>query len=97
MGESKRKRKAGTVIAHDLTAMEHSPVHEAALTALKMQMLIVLVNRLGGKVDIPMTEIDATGQFLLGFSLEIPKRPTGDTKLDASIAGVFHFEVRKKQ
>lgn len=95
MGEAKRKRKPPPVAPP--SENEYSPVHAAALDRLKQQFLIVLVNRLGGKVDIPVGEVDATAQFLLGFSLTIPKRPTGHTVLDAGIAGVFHFEVKKKQ
>lgn len=53
------------------------------LDAMKVQMLIVMVNRLGGKVDIPVEEIDGTGQFMMQMSLE-------------QTTGVFTFEVSKK-
>ncbi len=58
-----------------------SYAHQQAIEAMKSQLLIVLVNRLGGSVDIPVKEIDGTGAFNLAMSLN------GD---------VFHFEVLKK-
>lgn len=40
-----------------------SYAHQQAIEAMKSQLLIVLVNRLGGSVDIPASEIDGTGRF----------------------------------
>jgi hypothetical protein len=77
-------------------SMEFGSVHAAAIDAMKLQLLIVLVNRLGGKVEIPVQEIDATGQYLLGMHL-VTREITGDKTTDARLTGVFHFEVRKKQ
>ena len=51
------------------------------LDEMKGQLLIVLLKRLGGKADIPVAEVDGTGQDLLMFSIK---------------DGVFHFETRKK-
>jgi len=48
----------------------------------KDQLLIVLVNRLGGEISIPVAEIDATGPFTLSFNID---------------NGAFNFTVGKKQ
>lgn len=77
-------------------SMEFSRAHAAALDAMKLQLLIVLVNRLGGKIDIPVQEIDDTGKYLLGMHMTMTE-VTGDKVTDAKISAVFHFEVRKKQ
>lgn len=53
------------------------------LEAMKGQLLIVLVNRLGGNVDLPVAEIDATGQWMLNMSVDQAK-------------GVFTFKTQKK-
>jgi hypothetical protein len=54
------------------------------LEAMKGQMLIVLVNRLGGQVEIPVAEVDGTGAFMMNFGLTAAR--------DA-----FVFQVTKKQ
>jgi hypothetical protein len=72
-------------------------VHEIALEVMGRQVITVLVQRMGGKVSIPMSEIDGTNQWLLGFSLDVPNRPTGDLKTDAMISGILTFEVKKRQ
>ena len=77
-------------------SMEFGAVHAAAINAMKLQLLIVLVNRLGGKVSVPVQEVDATGQFLLGMHMTVTEI-TGDKPTDAAMTGVLHFEVRKKQ
>ena len=64
-------------------ARDYAPEHTAAIEAMKDQLIIVLINRLGGKVSIPVQEIDGTGQFLLSMRLDIGKHK-------------FHFEVGKK-
>lgn len=63
-------------------ARPEAPLHTEVLDNFKDQLLIVLFKRLGQRVDIPVSEIDDTGQDLLAFSIN---------------NGVFHFEVRKKQ
>lgn len=63
-------------------AKELSPEHAAAIDNMKDQLLIVLIKRAGGSVDIPVEEIDDTGQDTLSMSLD------GRT---------FHFETGKKQ
>ena len=40
------------------------------LEAMKSQLLIVLVNRLGGAVEIPVAEIDGTGGFNMMMSVD---------------------------
>lgn len=62
-------------------AREASPLHAAVLDDLKDQLLIVLLKRLGSTVDIPVAEVDDTGQDIASFSVN---------------DRVFHFEVRKK-
>lgn len=64
-------------------ARESSPHLAKAMDDMKDQLLIVLVQRLGGKVEIPVADIDATGGFLMYGSLD------PDTKK-------FTFEVAKK-
>ena len=59
-----------------------SYAHQQAIEAMKDQLIIALVRRLGGKVEIPATEIDATG----GVNLWM-----------AGNDGVFTFEVREKR
>jgi len=48
-------------------AIDFSQPHSDALEAMKNQLLIVLINRLGGKVRIPVREIDDTGRYLLAM------------------------------
>lgn len=55
--------------------------NEEQLRALKDQLLIVLVNRLGGKIEIPALEVNDTGQMMLDMTLT---------------DGVFTFETYKK-
>lgn len=59
-----------------------APEHAAAIDDLKDQLLIVFLKRLGGKVSIPVAEVDDTGQDLLAFRVDENR--------------VFHFEARKK-
>lgn len=58
-----------------------APEHTALLDDFKDQLLIVFLKRLGGKVSIPVAEIDDTGMDLLSFSLR---------------DGVFHFMHTRK-
>lgn len=50
---------------------------------LKDQLLIVLVNRLGGNIDLPIAEVDNTGQYIL--------------ELQAREPGFLSLQVTKKQ
>jgi len=58
-----------------------APEHAALIDDLKDQLLIVFLKRLGGKVSIPVAEIDHTGQDVAAFKV---------------VGGVFHFEVQRK-
>ena len=60
---------------------DENPEHAAMIDDLKDQLLIVFLKRLGGNIDIPVTEIDDTGQDTLSMSVN---------------KGVFHFEINKK-
>ena len=64
----------------DINKLTISPEMEA----MKNQLIIVLINRLGGDVSIPVSEIDATGQFMLMLKPDHIKRE-------------FRFVVEKKQ
>jgi hypothetical protein len=63
-------------------ARASAPDHAAVLDDFKEQLLIVFLKRLGGKVSIPLAEVDDTGQDMLAF------------RIDEN--NVFHFETRKK-
>ena len=57
--------------------------HQQALMRTLPQLLIVLINRLGGEVTVPATEIDGTGKFNLAMQLDPETR-------------TFTFVVRRK-
>jgi len=63
-------------------AREDNPEHAAVIDSFKEQLLIVFLKRLGGKVSIPLAEVDDTGQDMLALRIDQNK--------------VFHFETRKK-
>lgn len=58
--------------------------HQQVIEAMKSQLLIVLINRLGGAAYIPAEEVDETGQFNLAMSVDPKTR-------------VFHFVVKRKK
>lgn len=60
-----------------------APEHAAAIEEMLPQLLIVFLKRLGGKLDVPVSEIDNTGQDLFAFSINPETR-------------IFHFEIRRK-
>ena len=62
---------------------DFSKDHQAMIELMKNDLLIVLINRLGGKIDIPVAEIDDAGRFMLEMELN------PETK-------VFSFEVGTK-
>lgn len=62
-------------------ARHDAPEHAAVLDDFKDQLLIVFLKRLGGKVTIPVAEVDDTGGDLLSFAVR-----------DRN----FVFELRKK-
>ena len=63
-------------------ARAHSPEHAAVLDDFKDQLLLVLLQRLGGKVSIPVSEVNGTGQLICSMAV---------------VDRTFRFEVRKKQ
>jgi hypothetical protein len=50
------------------------PVAREVLEAMMGQLLIVLVNRLGGEVTVPVIELDATGDRNLSLRFDEPTR-----------------------
>jgi hypothetical protein len=62
-------------------ARQDAPMHAAVLDDLKDQLLLVLMKRLGGSVDIPVSEVDDTGNDTLSFAIN---------------DGVFQFRMGKK-
>jgi len=63
-------------------AKSDNPLHAALMDDLKDQLLIVFLKRLGGKISIPVTEIDSTGMDLLAFRVDEHK--------------IFHFQLLRK-
>lgn len=51
-----------------------APEHAALMDDLKDQLLIVFLNRLGGDVEIPVHEIDGTGQYMLSLALDFENK-----------------------
>ena len=56
-------------------------LHAAVLDDFKDELLIVFLRRLGGKVSIPVVEVDATDGMLLSFNV---------------VNGVFNFSLSSK-
>jgi hypothetical protein len=65
-------------------ARKGAPEHVQVIEAMKDQLIIALIRRLGGKLDLPVAEIDSTGGVVLMMSVDQERR-------------MFHFEVRPKQ
>lgn len=63
---------------------ELSYEHQQVIEAMKSQLLIVLINRLGGTVDLPVAEVDGTGKFNLAMRVDPATR-------------MFHFQVLEKR
>lgn len=61
---------------------EHA-VHADAIEAMLQQLLIALVKRAGGKLAVPVAEIDNTGGDMLAFRIDENR--------------TFHFEIQRKQ
>ena len=74
MGESKRRSSIADL----------SYPHQQMVEAMKSQLLIVLINRLGGALTIPVDEVDGTGAFNLAMSVDPDAR-------------TFTFEVQEKE
>ena len=65
-------------------ARKIEPEHAQAMDEMKEQLLIVLINRLGGNVKIPVAEIDDTGGYILKFGVDPKTR-------------IFTFTSERKQ
>lgn len=63
-------------------AREHAPLHAQVMDDFKDQLLLAFLRRLGGKVSIPVAEVDETGRFVLAFKIE---------------DRTFHFTLMEKQ
>lgn len=59
-------------------------IHADVIDNLKDQLLLVLIERLGGDITIPVAEVDNTGGKLLNMSIDPKKRE-------------FHFTMGRKQ
>ena len=68
-------------------ARADAPEHTAVLDNFKDQLILVLIRRLGGRVDIPISECDDTGGLLLAMSVQDAGGP----------APTFHFKLEHKQ
>ena len=64
-------------------AKEALGVPAEALDAMMEQLLLVLIQRLGGKVTIPVSEIDNTGDLIMTMEMDAVSRD-------------FTFQVSKK-
>jgi len=62
-------------------ARPDAPLHTEVLDDFKDQLMIVLLLRLGGKVSIPVEEVDATGGYVVEMNI---------------VDRVFNFDVRRK-
>jgi hypothetical protein len=70
-------------------ARVEAPEHAAVMEEFRDQLLIAFLRRLGGQVEIPVSEVDETGGFLLAMSLTDVYTRSGTVK-------TFNFELRKK-
>lgn len=70
-------RKGEFPLGSDLAALTN-PEHAQLMAAIREQLLIVFLKRLGGSVDIPVHELDDTEGDNLAMNL---------------LDGVFHFEI----
>lgn len=62
-------------------ARADAPEHAEMLDNFKDQLLIAMVVKAGGKLVIPVAEVDATGGWVLAFAVR---------------DGAFHFEAQRK-
>lgn len=68
----------------DVARAAGAPEHADAIEAMLQQLLIVLVKREGGSINVHVDDIDGTDNDVLGMQL----LPDGKT---------FHFAVSNKQ
>lgn len=81
-GRRRHERAFDPAVHEQLQAQAVDPFRRQLLDALKGQLLIVMVNRLGGRVELPVAEIDATGGWVLNMAVD---------------GGVFTFTTERKQ
>jgi hypothetical protein len=78
--------------------IREAPLSPEDLARIKDSIIIALLQRAGGKVAIPIAEIDAVKPgFFWKYRLHIPNTPTGELKIDARIGGELWLEVGRKQ
>lgn len=65
-------------------AKQIDPEFAQALENMRDQLLIVFVNRMGGEVRVPVSEVDGTGGWIMKFGIDAQK-------------GEFIFKTEKKQ
>ena len=54
------------------------------MNLFRQQLLIVCINRLGGSIELPVSEVDGTGEFIMSMDVD-------------QIAGKFILRTEKKQ
>lgn len=54
------------------------------MNLFRQQLLIVLINRNGGSISVPVSEVDGTGQFMMSLEVDQP-------------GGKFILKTEKKQ
>lgn len=64
--ERRRQRIAANAAAHALA----DPEARALIDAMKDQLLLVLVQRLGGEIRVPVAEVDGTGGLLMSLGID---------------------------
>lgn len=58
------------VTANEQAQALADPHARALIEAVKGQLLIVMVNRLGGEIRVPVSEVDGTGGYLLHMRVD---------------------------
>jgi len=67
--------------ATDAARAAGAGIHADVIDAFKEQLLIVFLNRLGGAVSVPVSEVDGTGGYTMSFNV---------------VDGDFNFKVGRK-
>lgn len=62
-------------------AKEDNPEAAALMENMRDQLLIVLLNRLGGELTVPISEVDGTGGYTMSLSVD-PQARTFTFKTD---------------
>ncbi|MCJ2143669.1 hypothetical protein [Methylobacterium sp. E-066] len=73
---------AGKKRPYDIADLDYQA--QQRIEAMKSQLIIALVNRLGGSLEMPVEEVDGTGAFVLLMGAD-------DT------AKTFSFRVERKE